>query len=99
MCVFLLFLPLRLSSVSVVFDFNKSLNDVAPVYPMLFPIDNKRNDKSELLMNVLCVFILLSSQPRLSIVSVVFDFSDSLNDVAPLSPMLLTVNAKRKEKE
>ena len=30
--------------------------------------------------------------------SVVFDFNDSLNDVAPVSPMLLTVVVNRKEK-
>ena len=46
----------------------------------------------------LCVFFLLSSQLRLSSVSVVFDFSDSLNDVAPVSPMLLPVDMKRKER-
>ena len=37
------------------FDFNDSLNDVAPVSPMLFPVDVKRNEKSELLMDVFCV--------------------------------------------
>ena len=37
---------------------------------------------------------LLSSPHRLSAVSVVFDFSDSLNDVAPVSRMLLPVNVK-----
>ena len=31
--------PYRLSSVSVVFDFNASLNDVAPVSLILFPVD------------------------------------------------------------
>ena len=41
---------------------------------------------------------LLSSPPRLSSVSVVFDFNDSLNDVAPASPMLHPVDVKRKEK-
>ena len=41
---------------------------------------------------------LLSSQPKLSLVSVVFDFSDSLNDVAPVSPILLSVDMKRNEK-
>ena len=30
--------------------------------------------------------------------SVVFDFNDSLNDVAPASPMLLSVDVLRKEK-
>ena len=51
-----------------------------------------------LLVDVLCVFFLLSSQLRLSVVSVVFDFNDSLNDVAPVSPMLLSVDVKRNEK-
>ena len=46
----------RSSSVSVVFDFSDSLNDVAPVSPMLFPVDVKRKrEKSELLMDVFCV--------------------------------------------
>ena len=39
--VCLLFSPLRLSFVSVVFDFNDSLNDVAPVSPILFPVHKK----------------------------------------------------------
>ena len=44
------------------------------------------------------VFFLLSSLPRLILVIVVFDFSDSLNDVAPMSPILLSVDEeKRKE--
>ena len=34
-----------------------------------------------------------------SFVSVVFDFSASLNDVAPLSPILLTVDLMRVKKE
>ena len=40
----------------------------------------------------LCVFFLLSSLPRMSSVSVVFDFNDSLNDVAPVSLMWLSVD-------
>ena len=39
----------------------------------------------------LCVFFLLSSLPRSSLVSVVFDFNDSLNDVAPDSPIVLPI--------
>ena len=35
----------------------------------------------------MCVFFLLSSQLRLSVMSVVFDFNDSLNDVALVSPI------------
>ena len=44
-----------LSSVSVVFDFNASLNDVVPVSPIRFPVDVKRKGKSELLIDVFCV--------------------------------------------
>ena len=40
---------------SVVFDFNDSLNDVAPVSPMLLSVDVMRTGKSELLMDVFCV--------------------------------------------
>ena len=138
----------RSSTVSVVFDFNDSLNDIAPVYPILLTVDVKRNEKRELLMDVFCVssffcfhssdqaqwvlclisilhsmtlllclqsycllvrwemkrvicrwmsFVchLLSSQPKLSSVSVMFDLNDSLNDFAPLFPMLLPVDMKR----
>ena len=99
MCVFfLLSSPLRLSSVSVVFDFNDSLNNVAPLSPILFPVDVMRNEKSELLVFVFCVFFLLSSPLRLSFLGVVFDFSASLNDVAPVSPILLPVYVMRKGK-
>ena len=52
---FFLFLRHKLSSMSVVFDFNDSPNDVAPVSPMLLPVDAKKNEKSELLMDVFCV--------------------------------------------
>ena len=47
--------PLRPSRVSVVFDFKASLNDVAPVSPISFPVDANRKKKSELLMDVFCV--------------------------------------------
>ena len=40
---------------SVVFDFKASFNDVAPVSPILLSVDVKRNGKSELLMDVVCV--------------------------------------------
>ena len=45
-----------MSSVSVVFDFNDSLNDVAPLSPMLLSVDVKRKGMSELLMDVFCVY-------------------------------------------
>ena len=48
--------PLRLSFVSVVFNFNDSHNDVTPVPPVLFPVYEKRKEKSELLMDAFCVF-------------------------------------------
>ena len=38
-CVFLSSSRHRVSFVSVVFDFNASLNDVAPASPMSFPVD------------------------------------------------------------
>ena len=50
---------LRLSFVSVVFDFNASLNDVAPLSPMLFSVYVKGKEKSDLLMDFFCVSSLL----------------------------------------
>ena len=40
-----LHLQYKSSFVSVVFDFNASLNDVAPVSPMPFPVDLMRMGK------------------------------------------------------
>ena len=40
---------------SVVFDFNASLNDVTPVPSMWFPVDVMRMENSELLMDAFCV--------------------------------------------
>ena len=77
---------------SVVFDFNASLNDVAPVSPMLLSVDLMRMEKSGLLMDAICVLFLLCSPPRSSSVSVVFDFNASLNDFAPVSPILFSVD-------
>ena len=88
---------LRESFASVVFDFNATLNDVAPVSPILLSVCVKRKGKGDLLMNVfLCVFFMLYSPLRLSSVSVVFDFSASLNDDAPVSPILLSAYVIRK---
>ena len=44
-------------------------------------------EKERDLRCLLCVFFLLYVHFRMSFVSVVFDFNDSLNDVAPVSPM------------
>ena len=46
-------------------------------------------------MDVICVLSLLSPPSRLSFVSVVFDFNASLNDVAPVSLISLTVDLLR----
>ena len=46
---------LKSSFVSVVFDFNASLNIVAPVSPVLLPVCLMRMEKSGLPMNPICV--------------------------------------------
>ena len=98
MCVFfLLSSQLRSNSVNVVFDFNASLNDVAPVSLILLPVYVLKKEKSELLMDFSCVFFLfLFSLSRSSLESVAFDFSASLNDVTPVSPILLSAYVIRK---
>ena len=58
-CVlFLLSSRLRLSFMSVVFDFNASLNDVAPASPILLAVDLMKMKRSELLMDAICLFCL-----------------------------------------
>ena len=51
---------------SVVFDFNASLNDVVPVSPILLPVEVLRKEKSESLMDVFCVssFFCFHSKDR-----------------------------------
>ena len=95
--MFVVFKQFRLSVTSVEFDFSASLNDVTPVSLMWLPVYVTRKENSELLLDVICVF-LLSSLLRLSWVSVVFDLSNPLSDVAPVSPISLPVDVKRKEK-
>ena len=80
-----------MSFVSVVFDFNDSLNDVAPLSSILLPVNVKKEKKRVNCWWMSFVCLLLSSRPRLSVVSVVFDFNDSLKDVAPVSPILSSV--------
>ena len=78
------------------FDFNSLLNDVAPVSPMLLPVDFMIIEKNGLLIDYICVLLLISwIPPRPSAVSVVFVFNKSLNDVVPLSPMSLSVDLMR----
>ena len=43
----------------------------------------------------MCLFVL---PPRLSSVSVVFDFNASLNDAAPVTKISLTIDMIRKER-
>ena len=57
-CVlFVLYSPLRSSFVSVVFDFSASLNDVAPVSPILLAVDFDMNEKNGLLVDAIFVFL------------------------------------------
>ena len=53
---------------SVVFDFNDSLNDIAPVSPMSLSVDEKRKGKSDLFMDTFCVssFFCLHNTDRIS---------------------------------
>ena len=98
MCL-ILYSPVRLSSVSVVFDFNISLNDVAPVSPMPLPDIVKRKENGKLWMDVFCVSsFFLYSPHRLSAVSVLFDFNASLNDVAPVPSIPLPVGVRERKK-
>ena len=92
--LFLLFSRSRSSCLSVVFDFNASLNDFAPVSPMLFPVDLMKMEKSGLLMDAICVMFLLCLPPRSIFVSVVFDFNASLNSFTSLSLISLPVDEK-----
>ena len=85
--LFLLCSQSRPSFVSVVFDFNASANDVAPVSPISLSVDLMRMENSGLLMDAVCVLFLLSSLSRWSFASVVFNFNASLNDAVPVSPM------------
>ena len=55
MHLFLLFSQLRSNTMSVVFDFNDSLNDIAPEHPMLQAVYDKRKEKIGLLMEIFCV--------------------------------------------
>ena len=47
--------PQRLRAVIVVFDFNASLSEAAPLSPILNPVYLKKMEKSGLLMNVIWV--------------------------------------------
>ena len=83
---------------SVVFDFNASLNDFSPVSPIMFTDDFMKKGKSVDCQMILCA-VSLSSLLRFSSVSAVFDFNASLNDVAPVFPMLFTDELNENGKE
>ena len=53
--VFLLSSRLRLSFVSVTFDFNDSNNDFTPGFSMSFPVVMKRKEKRDYLIDAICV--------------------------------------------
>ena len=55
-------------------------------------------EQNELLVDVICLLFLLSSQLRSTSVSVVFDFNASLSDAAPISLIQLSVDLVRMEK-
>ena len=86
--LFLLYLPHSSSFVSVVFDFNPSLNIVVSVSPISSSVYLMGMEKSGLFMDAFCVFVILQ---RESSTSVVFDFNASLNDAAPVSPIFSTI--------
>ena len=90
--VLLLFSLHRLSFMSVVFDFNDSLNDVVPVSPILLSEVKQKEKVNGWWLYYVC---LLSSPPRLSSVNVVFNFNASLNDAAPATKKPLTFDVKK----
>ena len=94
--LFLLCPQPRLSSASVVFDFNASLNDSDPLFSMLLSVFLVKMEKRKMLMGAFCVLCHLYPPLRLSSMSVVFDFNASLIDVAPVSPILFPVDFKKK---
>ena len=50
-------------------------------------------------MDLIHALFLFSSQLRKSFASAVFNFNASLNDVTPVSPIMLPVDLMRMEKE
>ena len=85
-CRLFLCLPLRFNLTSVLFDFNISLNEVAPLSPILLPIDLLEQKQVDCKL-VLFACIILYSPSRSMLVSDVFVLKASLNETAPVSPM------------
>ena len=91
--IFLLFLfsQPKLSSVSVVFNFNASLNDVTPLPPKQLPVYLIRMGEWIVDGCHFCV-VFFCAPLRSSFVIALFNFSASLKDAAPVFPMLLSVD-------
>ena len=98
-CNFVSDSQVKSSSVSTVFILSISLSCIAPVSPISVAVCYDKMEKSELLIDVFYVFLLLYSPAKPSAVSVVFDFSDSHNDVAPVSPILSPVKRNESQNE
>ena len=94
---FLSSLHFRYSPVSVVFDFNASLSDVAPLPPTLFSVYWWEWKKVDYWWMSFGLF-LLRVPSKTSFESVVFDFNASLNDVVPVSPILLPFDLMGKKR-
>ena len=83
---FFLCLPLRFNLTSVAFDFNVSLNEIAPLSPILLPVDLLERNQVDCKL-VLFACLILYSPSRSMLVSDVFILKASLNETAPVSPM------------
>ena len=99
MSLCLLSLQFRLSSISVVLDFNASLNDVAPVSPMLLPIVVTRKEKEWFAGKcLLCVFFCLHHKDRVSRVLCLTSMPHSMMLLLCLLSCLLLMWWEKKKK-
>lgn len=89
-CVLWLWKRPRLRQVSVWFIVNAFPNDVAPLTPILLPI-LKSISKGLLWTTIISVSLRLLEQSRFKFESVVFVINAVLNDVIPVSPILLAI--------
>ena len=77
---------------SVVFDFNASNNDDAPLSPMLLSVVTKKKKRGkQILLGYTFDSLFASLRVRSSKVSVVFDFNASLNEIIPAPSTLSMV--------
>lgn len=75
---------------SVVFTINASLSDVIPMSPIVLSVDVIQKEM-HCFKSTLVFSFLLYRQARTSRVSDLFFFSTSLNDVAPLASISVSV--------